>query len=272
MANHGLAAPGAFGTLSGMILPGLVSVTFRQLSPAEIVGLVRQAGPAGIEWGGDIHVPHGDLARARAVRALTTGAGLAVAAYGSYYKAAHSEDQGLPFARVLETAVTLGAPVIRVWAGPAGSAETPAATRARVVADLDRVAGLAAAAGVQVAAEFHGGTLTDTNESAARLLAEVPHPNFRAYWQPSVNYDDPACLAGIDLIGPRLSHVHVFHWETVRNRRPLAEGADRWAKFLRRIAAAPGDRYALLEFVEADAPASFLRDAATLTAWLKGRG
>ncbi len=252
-----------------MVSTGLVSVTFRQLSPAAIVGLVRQAGLQGIEWGGDIHVPHGDLARAREVQALTAGAGLTVAAYGSYYKAAHSEGQGLAFARVLETAVTLGAPVIRVWAGPAGSADTDAVTRARVVADLDRIAALAAGAGVRIAAEFHGGTLTDTNESTAQLLAEVTHPNFFAYWQPSVNYDDAACLAGIDLIGPRLSHVHVFHWETVRNRRPLAEGAARWAKFFRRIATVPGDRCAMLEFVEADAPECFLRDAATLKQWLE---
>lgn len=253
-----------------MILPGLVSVTFRQLPPADIVSLVRQAGHAAIEWGGDIHVPHGDLTRAREVRALTTGAGLTVAAYGSYYKAAHSEGQGLPFARVLETAVALGAPVIRVWAGPAGSAATDATGRAQVAADLARIAALAAGAGIRIAAEFHGGTLTDTNASAAQLLAEVPHPNFFAYWQPAVDYDDAACLAGLDLIGSRLSHVHVFHWETVRNRRPLAEGAARWAKFLRRIAAEPGDRCALLEFVEADAPASYLRDAATLKAWLQG--
>ncbi len=264
-----MAAPVASGTVAGMILPGLVSVTFRQLSPAAIVGLVRQAGLRGIEWGGDIHVPHGDLVRAREVQALTVGAGLTVAAYGSYYKAAHSEGQGLHFARVLETAVTLGAPVIRVWAGPAGSAETDAATRARVVADLERIAALAAGAGVRIAAEFHGGTLTDTNESTAQLLAEVTHPNFVAYWQPSVNYDDAACLAGIDLIGERLSHVHVFHWETVRNRRPLAEGAERWAKFFSRIATVPGDRCAMLEFVEADAPESFLRDAATLRQWLE---
>ena len=267
-----MAAPVASGTVAGMILPGLVSVTFRQLSPAAIVGLVRQAGLRGIEWGGDIHVPHGDLVRAREVQALTAGAGLTVGAYGSYYKAAHSEGQGLAFARVLETAVTLGAPVIRVWAGPAGSADTDAATRLRVVADLERIAALAAGAGVRIATEFHGGTLTDTNESTAQLLAEVTHPNFVAYWQPSVNYDDAACLAGIDLIGDRLSHVHVFHWETVRNRRPLAEGAERWAKFFSRIATVPGDRCAMLEFVEADAPESFLRDAATLRQWLKEQG
>ena len=48
-----------------MIHTGLVSVTFRKLEPAEIVDLVKQAGLQGIEWGGDIHVPHGDIQRAK---------------------------------------------------------------------------------------------------------------------------------------------------------------------------------------------------------------
>ena len=251
-----------------MILPGLVSVTFRQLTPAEIVALVRRAGLQGIEWGGDIHVPHGDLTRAREVRGLTEAAGLTVAAYGSYYRARHSATAGLAFPPVLDTALALGAPVIRVWAGPAGSAETNAATRQSVVADLQRVAGLAARAGVKIAAEFHGGTLNDTNGMAVRLLAEVGHANFYSYWQPTVQMDDPECVAGLGLIGPRLSHLHVFHWHPVRERRPLAEGAERWALFLRRAEAVPGDRYAMLEFVEKDSPENFLSDAATLKSWL----
>ena len=68
-----------------MIQPGLVSVTFRKLTPAEIVALVKQAGLKGIEWGGDLHVPHGDLVRAREVRELTHEGGLGVAACGSGY-------------------------------------------------------------------------------------------------------------------------------------------------------------------------------------------
>jgi len=251
-----------------MIRSGLVSVTFRPLTPADIVALVVRAGLQGIEWGGDIHVPHGNLDRAREVRRLTEGAGLSVAAYGSYYKAAHSEAAGLAFQAVLDTALALGAPVIRVWAGAAGSATTDAAGRRTVAADLQRIAGLAGAAGVRIATEFHGGTLTDTNASTFQLLDEADHPNFYAYWQPAVGLDDAACLAGLRGIGPRLSHVHVFQWVTSQQRRPLTEGAERWAQFLRVAAAVPGDRYAMLEFVEGDAPENFRRDAATLKTWL----
>lgn len=257
------------GTLSDMIQPGLVSITFRKIAPAGIVALVRQAGLHGIEWGGDVHVPHGDLGCAREVRELTHEAGLAVTAYGSYFRVAHSEENGLPFQQVLDTALELGAPIIRVWAGTSGSDSTAEEGRWRVVSDLRRIAGLAAKVGVRIATEFHGGTLTDTNESTSQLLVEVDHPNLYSYWQPLTGMSDEVCLEGLRQLAPRLSHLHVFHWDTPKNRRPLAEGTERWKKFLALTAEIPGDRSAMLEFVENDAPENFLRDAATLLDWLK---
>ena len=81
---------------------GLVSITFRKKKPEEIVALAAKGGLEGIEWGGDVHVPHGDMAAAKNARLLTTGAGIEVAAYGSYYRVAHSEQvDNLPFAKVL---------------------------------------------------------------------------------------------------------------------------------------------------------------------------
>ena len=40
-----------------MIRGGLVSITFRKLSPRAIIDLVTRANLIGIEWGGDVHVP-----------------------------------------------------------------------------------------------------------------------------------------------------------------------------------------------------------------------
>lgn len=251
-----------------MISSGLVSITFRQLSPQEIVALVREAGMQGIEWGGDVHVPHGELRRAREVGELTGEAGLQVASYGSYYRVGHSEENGLPFRQVLDTALELGAPVIRVWAGSIGSETVEEEARWRVVADLRRISELAGKVGVRVATEFHGGTLTDTNESTNRLLLEVDHANLYTYWQPLIGMSDETCVAGINELAPRLSHLHVYHWDTVKDRRPLAEGAARWKRFLQAAGELAEDRYAMLEFVQDDAPENFRRDAATLRGWL----
>ena len=40
---------------------GLLSVTFRNLPFEQIIDLTVQAGLDGIEWGGDVHVPPGEL-------------------------------------------------------------------------------------------------------------------------------------------------------------------------------------------------------------------
>ena len=63
-----------------MLYGGLVSITFRQLQPREIITLVQKSGLKGIEWGGDVHVPHGNLHAAREVGHMTREAGLTVAA------------------------------------------------------------------------------------------------------------------------------------------------------------------------------------------------
>ncbi len=255
--------------LAGMIYPGLVSVTFRKLSPLEIVGLVRKAGLSGIEWGGDIHVPHGNSGVAREVRAMTEEAGLRVAAYGSYYRAGWSEANGLRFEQVLDSALELGAPTVRVWPGVKGSAEVDEKGREVVIEDLRRIAELAARAGVTVSTEFHGGTLTDTNESARRLLAEVNRASLLTCWQPHNGEETSECVAGLRAVAPRVGNVHVFHWwPTGAERHALAEGEARWAEFLAVLKALPGERFALLEFVQGDAPEAFLRDAATLARWL----
>src|SRR5207249_324086 len=111
----------------------------RKLSPAEIISLTQRAGLRSIEWGGDIHVPAGNLACAADVRRQTEDAGLSVSAYGSYYRVGQTE----PFEPVLESAVALGAPTIRVWAGNIASSQADPQYRALVIRESRRIATLA---------------------------------------------------------------------------------------------------------------------------------
>jgi len=255
-----------------MITPGLVSITFRKLSCAEIVALVAKAGFKGIEWGGDVHVPHGDMAVARDVRRMTEDAGLVVAAYGSYYRAAESEKEGLAFEQVLASAKALGAPTIRIWAGKQGSDKADAAYRRAVVEDACRVAALAAAENITISLEYHGNTLTDTNASAQRFLREADHPNVFTYWQPPVGMPQAECVAGLKAILPRLTNLHTFYWITTdagREKRPLAEGKTAWAAYLEAARSTGRDHYALIEFVYQDTPEQFLADAAALKGWVE---
>ena len=50
---------------------GLVSVTFRQLPADEVVAVAAKAGLAAIEWGGDVHVPLGNLVTAKLVKSMS---------------------------------------------------------------------------------------------------------------------------------------------------------------------------------------------------------
>ena len=258
--------------LAEVFLPGLVSVTFRSLAPRDIIALVAQARLAGIEWGGDVHVPPGELARAGEIGRMTCDAGLAVAAYGSYYIVGQSEGDGLCFARVLDTAVALGAPLIRVWAGNRGAAAADEAYRRQVAEEACRIAKIAADAGIAVAFEFHCGTLTDSTTSAAALLAATAHAQVRCYWQPPVGWTPTERLAALHAILPYLANLHVYHWNTSSDRRPLLEGAEEWQSYFTTVAASHRTPcWALLEFVRDDDPNHFLTDASALLHLLVGR-
>lgn len=252
---------------------GLVSVTFRQLAPARIVDLVRKAGLACIEWGGDVHVPHGDLHRAREVRRMTEDAGLRVSAYGSYYRVWPVEP--CPFEQVLETALELGAPLVRVWAGKTASAGSSPEHRRGVAVEARRTAALAADAGAAVAFEYHNGTLTDTAESALELVREIDHPNMGLYWQPRPELDAAQNLAALRAVLPWLRSLHVFQWQVnpLRPneyiRRPLREGAKEWQQYLNAAATDPrADHDALVEFVRDDSADAMLEDAQALKEWV----
>ena len=252
-----------------MLTTGLVSITFRALSPPEIVRLVREASLDTIEWGGDVHVPPGDVRRAQEIARLTTDAGLSVAAYGSYYRAGPSEGDSPPFARVLETALALGAPVVRVWAGTVGSGDAGEAVRRAVTDDLRRAAALAAEARVQIALEFHGGTLSDTPDAALRLLGDIGHPHLKTLWQPAVGASPAERLAGLRRLLPHLAHIHAFQWAADGARLPLADGEAEWHEYLS-LAARDNNHPVLLEYVPGDSPEAFRRDAGTLRRWAAG--
>jgi len=244
-----------------MICSGLVSVTFRHLNPEEIIELVKKAGLEGIEWGGDKHVPHGDTECAKRVLKMTEDAGLKVAAYGSYYRV--GEQNGFSFGQVLDTAKALKAPVIRVWAGTAGSSCADEDYWQKVVADSLRITDAAGRENIRVAFEFHKNTLTDTNASCMKLLKGINHDNIRTYWQPSQEMNAAERIDGLKSVLPYLANIHVFHWIEGK-RLPLEAGLHEWEEYMKVIRQAPGDRYAMLEFVKDNSVEQFFDDAETL--------
>lgn len=255
-----------------MLKSGLVSITFRELTPKQIVDLVAESELDAIEWGGDLHVPHGDIPQAEEVRMMTQDAGLISCSYGSYFRLGQSEQEGLEFFSVLDTAEALGVTSIRVWAGNKGAADADDDFRKVVMDDAVRIADLANKRGIKIAFEYHGGTLTDTNKSAHKLLQDLPHNNITTYWQPPNNMGFEERLSGLKAILPRVSNIHVFHWSRLpdgqMDRRPLAEGTRDWQQYLQVLSATEKNHFALMEFVRDGEINQFRKDAATLKNWL----
>jgi sugar phosphate isomerase/epimerase len=257
------------------LLAGLCTVTLRAEPPERVVELAAAAGVEALEWGGDVHVPHGDLAAAERAVVLTAGAGLRVASYGSYLFLDDAVGEELD--AVLETALVLRAPGVRVWCPfgvePGASEEERAVvTRAAAVA-----AAAAAGRGLHLTVEFHGGTLTATAASTRRLLDDVASPALFAAWQPP--YWSPRAAdeetADLALLAPRLSHVHVYDWDPDLTRHPLRTDDDRWPARLAAAAssgaaaaAAQVPRSAMIEFVPGDDPAALAGQVAVLRSWL----
>ncbi|WP_217180904.1 sugar phosphate isomerase/epimerase [Streptomyces sp. AC495_CC817] len=247
------------------IRPGLCSVTFRALTPEQIIGLAAAAGLEAIEWGGDVHVPPGDAARAAQVARMTTDAGLAVASYGSYFRAG-ADEQLTP---ILDSAEALGADRVRVWAGALGSGEATDGDRAATVERLRAAASEAGERGIGLALEFHSGTLADTAPETLRLLDEVAHPALSTYWQPTVAAPVDAVLDEYRALAAHTTAAHVFSWWPVKERLPLRARDALWTRFFAEASAAPAPpRDALLEFVPGDDPALLAAEAAALRGYL----
>ena len=251
-----------------MLLPGLCSISFRELSPREIIALCAQHGLQGIEWGGDIHVPHGEVETAREVGKMTRDAGIEVAAYGSYYRC----DGKLEFEPVLASALELGAPLIRVWAG-----NGEAGTRAQTIENLQKACEMANVEHILIATEYHGGTQTQTRESCDFLLREFGNSNLQTLWQPlrrgaGMNAKIEENLEDLRAVASRLSNVHVYEWRDIqagKTQRFSLQKSPQWPRYLEELQKIGGDRWLLLEYVPDDNPQFLEREANALRSALQ---
>ncbi len=248
---------------------GLTSVTFRNLRAEDIIALTAEAGLDGIEWGADVHVKPGDEERARQVGRMTREAGLRVLSYGSYLNTGRTKEPEKEFEAILNAALCLEAPMIRVWAGTIPPREAGPEDYAAASSLLRRLAERAGQCGIQVSTEYHRRTLTETADSALRLLEAAGA--CRTYWQPNPDISEEANLGELTRIQPYLTNVHVFCWEgSPETRFPLSHGEEIWRRYLRQIRSDRKERSYLLEFVKDDSTKQFLEDAATLKRWFSG--
>ena len=210
----------------------------------------------GIEWGGDVHAPAGNVSIAKKIRDACKEANIETPSYGSYFRLGEPIDEAK---RAFETAAVLGAETVRIWGGSKNGPELTESEWSDLVLAAEEVSQAATEFGVVPALEWHSGTVTSSIETSRRFLAES---SLLSYWQPPVLASDEECLEGIRVVNDKLAHLHVFHWATsFTDRLTLADGEARWLKFFSLV---PRDCWAFLEFVLNDSTEQVVKDAEVL--------
>lgn len=247
-----------------MLIPGIVSATFKNLDAEQVVALAVENHLQAIEWSENWHIKEGDCSKADHVLHLCTEAGIRIAAFGSYYRLGSFAN----FASRLSVAQALKTSVIRIWAGDKPSSQVEEKEYQDLVAEARELAQLSETFGITLALEWHRNTLTDTNESALAFLDSVGKENVKSLWQPTPALNFEQRKAGLSRLKSKLVNLHVYHWDD-SGRRPLAEGIDQWNSYCSLVDSCE-DHYALLEFVKDDSIQQFEDDASVLLTLLDG--
>lgn len=245
---------------------GLVSVSFRELAPAEIFNHVKNAGLQTVEWGADVHCKPHDTETLSAVQRFASETGIPTCAYGSYYRVGASDAGNADFADILAAAKILDAPIVRVWAFNKGSEQTSADEYRAVLDDLRRICRMAEQENVKIALECHNNTLTDEYHSTLKLLEDTASGALTMYWQPNQFRDLAYNLESAAALCDYVTNVHVFNWSG-KEKYPLAGAVDIWKRYAEIIER--GTRHAhnyLLEFMPNGSPAELPAEVEALRA------
>jgi sugar phosphate isomerase/epimerase len=249
-----------------MLYSGIVSITFKEKKADEVIDLSVKAGLWGIEWSENHHINPGDISGAASLKKITEEAGLKIVSYGSYFRAGTEANYAGSFRKHLDTAAALGAPAMRIWAWNKGSGAASVEDFKRIADESSRVADIAGIYGIKIGFEWHRDTLTDTNESAIKLLDMATNKNLYCLWQPTPEIPGSRRAHGLHLLGKRLLNIHAYYWDN-RVRKPLADGKEKWEEYLKAVDRAE-DHCVLMEFVMDDSVKQFMEDAAILNNWI----
>ncbi|MBR5505375.1 MAG: TIM barrel protein [Clostridia bacterium] len=222
---------------------GVVSVSFRQHSPREIIQAASNAGLDCIEWGSDVHAPCNNDDAISEIVALQKEFGISCSSYGTYFYL--GRDDVAELHDYAAAAKRLGTDTLRLWCGTKGSAEYSEDEKQEFFDLCKRAAQIAQEENVRLCMECHAHSYTDEPDAALELMHSVNSPHFLMYWQANQNESLEYNLGYAKLIAPYTVNLHVFNITgTVKN--PLAEAKDTWLQYIDIFG---GDRALLLEFM-----------------------
>ncbi len=219
---------------------GLVSISFRDKTPKEILKAMNDAGLKVIEWGSDVHCPP---EKAGEIAKLQEEFGTKCCSYGTYFRLGVT-----PIAELrgyIDAAKVLGANVLRLWCGDKDSENYTAEEKTKLFSECFAAASIAEEQNVTLCMECHNWTYTNKIESALELMKAVNSKHFRMYWQPNQFRSFEENLEYARKISPYTKHIHVFKWQG-QKKYSLNKGINEWKAFLGNF---EGEHALLLEFM-----------------------
>ena len=243
---------------------GLVSVSFREHTPEEIVSYMKRCGLEYIEWGSDVHAPCTDTERLKYLKKLCNDNKIGISSYGSYFRL--GVDKAEEIDTYLNAAKILGTDIMRIWAGNKSFSSYTGEELEGLVKDAEYIAERAEESGVTVCFERHTGTVTDSPEGALFLMENVNSEGLRMYYQPCQYNGREFSTDLARKISMYTKVAHVFNWEG-NEKYPLEDAVSDWKDYLAEL---PDDIYLLLEFMPDGKIESLEREATALYKICKG--
>ena len=234
---------------------GLVSVSFRSHTPAQILAAMNEAGLYYIEWGSDVHVPP---EKAESIALLQKSYEIKCCSYGTYFKLGITPMEELE--SYIKAAKTLGTNILRRWCGNKNSEQYTEKEKEALFSQCKVAANIAEQYGVTLCMECHNGTYTNTKEGAYELMQAINSKAFQMYWQPNQYQTEEENMAYVKLLAPYTIHIHVFNWKG-NEKHPLGEATEIWRSYLSCFAE---DKTLLLEFMPDDKMETLKAEAAAL--------
>lgn len=222
---------------------GLVSVSFREKTPEEILKEMKTCGLSFIEWGSDIHAPCNDIKTIENIAVFQKKYGITCSSYGTYFRLGETPLEELKI--YINAAKILGTNILRVWCSNKNSEEHTKEETKSLFLECKKAAKIAEENGVTLCLECHVNTYTNQKDAAFELMQNINSKNFKMYWQPSQYKTSQENIAYAKAIAPYTEHIHVFNWKG-EEKFPLCEAVDIWKQFLDCFS---GERTLLLEFM-----------------------
>lgn len=222
---------------------GLVSVSFRQHSPKEILEVTKAAGLSCIEWGSDVHAPCHDIERLHKIAEMQKEYGIFCSSYGTYFRLGETPIEEL--SDYIAAAKALGTDILRLWGTRKSGKDMTEEERKDLLELCRTVAKIAEDSGVTFCLECHKNTFTENPDDAVWLMQSIRSPRFRMYWQPFQWQSSEQNVENAKKIAPFAEHIHVFNWRG-SEKLPLTDAVGDWQEYIKAFST---PRTLLLEFM-----------------------